>query len=159
PREKQLIEAAFYRGQLYSELGDVQKALADFNDVVAQSPGFLRVYPLRAQVRISLGDNDGALKDIDAYLAEGQRLDQTGWITHGRRGRVLRVLHSQLTLEQRAQGWGKAMASLALAELLQAVKLGGRAEALFDDVGAMLEHTGQLRDAILAYTKGLELAP
>jgi tetratricopeptide (TPR) repeat protein len=37
--------------------------------------------------------------------------------------------------------------------------LGDQAYDLFDDLGAMLEHAGQIDQAILAYSKGLNLAP
>ena len=39
PDDKRLVEAAYYRGQLHLERGEVQKALDDFDRVVAASPG------------------------------------------------------------------------------------------------------------------------
>ena len=48
---------------------------------------------------------------------------------------------------------------MSVAELGKAVASGGRTYDLFDDLGAMLEHAGQFDQAILAYSKGLELAP
>ena len=49
PKEKRLIEAAFYRGQLYLQLGKMKEALADFNLVVQENPNFRPVYLHRAQ--------------------------------------------------------------------------------------------------------------
>src|SRR5262249_5055629 len=40
PDDQRLVEAAYYRGQLYLERGETQKALDDFDRVVAASPGF-----------------------------------------------------------------------------------------------------------------------
>jgi len=72
---------------------------------------------------------------------------------------LLRDRYQQLPLDKRRQPSGLALLSLSAAELGKAVTLGGRAHDLFDDLGAMLEHAGRHDQAILAYSKGLELAP
>ena len=46
-----------------------------------------------------------------------------------------------------------------IAELGKAVASGGQTYDLFDDLGAMMEHASRFDQAILAYSKGLELAP
>ena len=59
PKEQRLVEAAYYRGQLYLQLGEIKKALDDFDLVVAQEPGFAPVYPLRARIHIAKGEKGG----------------------------------------------------------------------------------------------------
>ena len=54
---------------------------------------------------------------------------------------------------------GPGSGRVALSELMKAISLGGRAPQLFDDTGAMLEHAGRVKEAVLAYSKGLERAP
>ncbi len=82
PKELRLIEAAYYRGQLYLQLGQVPKALDDFDQVVAQRPEFAPVYPLRARIHIAKGEKAAALADLDAYLA-GRPADKKDGDAHG----------------------------------------------------------------------------
>ncbi len=145
PKEKRLIEAAFARGQLYLQRGDVQKALDDFNWVVAENPRVRSIFLYRAQIHISQGDNDRGLEDLDAYLDLGSEHDPRVWVIHGRRGHLLRDRYQQLPLDKRLQPSGVALLSLSVAELGKAVTLGGRAYDLFDDLGAMLEHADRVR--------------
>jgi len=159
PKEKRLVEAAFSRGQLYLQRGEIQKALDDFDCVVAENPMIRTVFLYRAQLHISQGDNDRGLKDLDTYLDEGSQRDPRVWVIHGLRGHLLRDRYQQLPLDKRSQPSGLALLSLSVGELAKAVTLGGRAYDLFDDLGAMLEHAGRRDQAILAYSKGLELAP
>jgi serine/threonine protein kinase/Tfp pilus assembly protein PilF len=159
PPEKRLVEAAFYRGQLYLQQGEVQKALDDFDLVVRENPLLQRVYLHRARIHIAQGNNDKALADVDAFLAAGHAPERDGWELHGLRGSELRNIYTELPEDERQKKAGQAMAALAVAELQAAVEKGGRKAVLFEDLGAMLELTGKLDDAIAAYSKGLELAP
>jgi tetratricopeptide (TPR) repeat protein len=159
PNDRRLIEAAFSRGQIYLERGEVQKALDDFDSVVAENPRSRTVFLYRAQVHISQGKIDRGLHDLDAYLNVESQRDPRAWVVHGLRGHLLRDLFQQLPLKKRRQPSGMALLSLAVAELGSAVASGGRAHDLFDDLGATLEHAGQVDQAILAYTRALELAP
>jgi Flp pilus assembly protein TadD len=51
------------------------------------------------------------------------------------------------------------MLEVALAELFKAVQMGGKEAGLFDDLGAVLEHAGRLDQAIVAYSRGIAIAP
>ena len=124
-----------------------------------RTPGSEPSFSIAAQIHISQGNNARGLEDLDAYLGEAIQRDPREWVIHGLRGHLLRDRYQQLPLDKRRQPSGMALLSLSIAELGRAVSLGGRAHDLFDDLGAMLEHTGQLKQAILAYSKGLELAP
>jgi tetratricopeptide (TPR) repeat protein/tRNA A-37 threonylcarbamoyl transferase component Bud32 len=159
PDDKQLVEAAYYRGQLYLERGEVQKALEDFDRVVAATPGFRSVYLDRPLIYLSRGDAPHALADLDKYISLVRKIDAGGWELHGLRGRLLRFLYTELPQEKASGPTGQAMLSLGLAELNQAVKMGGNKAGLFDDLGAMWEHAGQIDHAIAAYSRGIALAP
>ena len=159
PDDKRLVEAAYYRGQLYLERGEVQKALDDFDRVVAATPGFRSVYLDRPLIYLSKGDTPHALADLDTYVSLVRKVDAGGWEVHGLRGRLLRFLYTELPQEKRRGPTGQTMLPLALAELSQAVKMGGNDAGLFDDLGAVLEHAGRLDQAIVAYSRGIALAP
>ena len=147
PQEKRLVEAAYYRGQLYLQLGEVEKALKDFDQVVAQNPSFLPVYPLRARIHIAKGDKPAALADLDAYLAGRPTADGDGDV-HGKRGRLLRLMYAELPLEQRSKPSAVALAALAVEELSRSAALDSKTPEVFDDLGAMLELSGRLKDAL-----------
>ena len=159
PDDKRLVEAAYYRGQLYLERGEVQKALDDFDRVVAATPGFRSVYLDRPLIYLSKGDAPRALADLDTYVSLVRKIDPGGWEVHGLRGRLLRFLYTELPQEKRRGPTGRAMLPLALAELNQAVQMGGNDAGLFDDLGAVLEHAGRLDQAIVAYSRGIALGP
>ncbi len=159
PDDKRLVEAAYYRGQLHLERGEAQKALDDFDRVVAASPGFRSVYLDRPLIYLSRNDTARALADLDTYVSLVRKIDPGGWEVHGLRGRLLRFLYTELPQEKRGGPTGRTMLELALAELFKAVQMGGKQAGLFDDLGALLEHAGRLDQAIVAYTRGLALAP
>jgi tetratricopeptide (TPR) repeat protein len=159
PDEKRVIEAAYYRAQLHLQLGEVPEALADLNALLEESPDFRPARLFRARVLIAGGDADGGLADLDACLAEPGKPDPPKWELHARRGWLLRRLHSELPADQRAKPSARALATLAVSELQQAERLGGRTPQVFDDLGAMLEMTGRIDQAVNAYSKGIELDP
>ena len=90
--EKQLIEAAFYRGQLYAQLGENAKALDDFDRMIAGRPGFRPAYQYRFLVHIANRNTVRALKDLDSYLNIGPGANADGWEAHAQRGHFLRFL-------------------------------------------------------------------
>jgi tetratricopeptide (TPR) repeat protein len=154
PRERRLIEAAYYRGWLRLERGQYAEALRDFDRVVAEKPGFRPVYLLRAQVHLLRAEANLCRKDLDAFLASGRPADLTGRQAHERRGRLLRLLITELPPPGR-----KTCALLGLDELKKAVERGSRSGGVWGDVGAVLEHLGRVPKAIQAYSEGLEQAP
>jgi serine/threonine protein kinase/predicted Zn-dependent protease len=159
PHDQRLFEAAYFRGQLYLERGEVDKALDDYTRVVIASPGFRSVYLDRPLIYLAKGDTAHALADLDTYVSLVRKVDPGGWEIHGLRGRLLRFLYSELPQEKRRGPTGQTMLQLALTELARAVQMGGKAVGLFDDLGAVLEHAGRLDQAIAAYTRGIESAP
>lgn len=159
PDARRLVEAAYYRGQLYADLNEGDKALADFDRVAAASPGFRSVYLDRSLVLIAQGEPARALADLDTYARLSRRAAPEGWEVHGLRGRLLRFLYTELPLGKRRADLGRALLPLASAELLKAVKLGAKAPGVFDDLGAVMEHSGRVDLAVSAYTRGIALAP
>lgn len=158
PKEQHLIEAAYYRGMIHAHLGENKSALREFDRVVNENPRYRPVYYYRASIHFANGDEPQGLEDVDAYIANGDKIDREGWMIHGVRGHLLRAMHAEQPAERRREKWGQALATLAIGELKQAIALGGDAYDLFDDLGAMFEHTGQANEAVGAYTKGLQVA-
>ncbi len=161
PAERRLIEAAYYRAQLYLQGGEVAKALEDFDSVVAENPNFLQVYRVRARVRLALGEKSLAFQDLDQYLgltSEGMQAAAKGRASV-ERGHTLRYFYVEIPHAKREEPAGRALLAAALEELQKAVREGEQTPALFDDLGVMLEHASQTEEAISAYTKGLDLAP
>jgi tetratricopeptide (TPR) repeat protein len=159
PGERRIVESAYYRGQLYLQLGELEKALHDFNLVATEKPSFRPVYLLRARIHLARGDRVGALANLDEYLGGKGVADRPAWQVHDQRGRILRMQYAEVPLDQRDRPSARALANLTVAELEQAVVAGGRTAELYDDLGAMLELTGQLDKAIAAYDQGLAIAP
>jgi tetratricopeptide (TPR) repeat protein len=162
PVEQQIVEAAYYRGLVHANLGEVTKALNDFDRVVREIPGYRQVYLDRARILISRAENEKALADLDRYrgLLDGEPAAMPEWERHARRGRLLRLMYADLPIEKR--GGSKAaqgLLTLGLSELLTAVRMQGRVAQLFDDTGALFELAGRLPDALEAYSVGLQLEP
>ncbi|HJT79043.1 MAG TPA: tetratricopeptide repeat protein, partial [Gemmataceae bacterium] len=154
PADRRLIEAAYYRGQLYLQRGDLDQARADFDRVVREKPSFRPAYLFRAQVRLARGEGARALEDLNAYLAEDGRFDADSPRAREQRGRQLRYLATRLPAAAR-----KAALQLALADLQKAAEWPGGSHALFLDLGGVLENLGRADDALRAYSRGLKAAP
>ncbi|HKB40000.1 MAG TPA: protein kinase [Gemmataceae bacterium] len=157
PAEKRLIEAAYYRGVLHAERRDFRKALADFDMVAAESPGFRFVYLLRAQVHF-LQDDPRGVADLTRYLELGlpTRPDPQGPVLFALRGRQLRHLVSRWGLKPE-----QATAALKLArdQLNRAIQLGDRSAEVLDDLGSVLELLGEPAKAFDIYAQALAAGP
>jgi tetratricopeptide (TPR) repeat protein len=154
PDDKKLVEAAYYRGLLQLERGELKEALEDFDRVVAENPDLRAVYKPRAMILLAQGHDAKALKDIDAFVAGGRKIDLNAPDAHEQRGRQLRLLVNELPPQVR-----KNVLLLARAELEKAIELGGTSATLFDDYGAVMELLGKVKEAVAAYSDGLKQAP
>jgi tetratricopeptide (TPR) repeat protein len=154
-RRGRLIEAAYYRGQLYLERQDDAKALADFNSVVAERPGFPPVYLSRALVHLRNRRRDEGLTDLTTFLTlagpSGFNPDGAGALAQ--RGRLLREFVTDGSLP-RAVGL-----EAAAAQLNQAVQQRGCPVAAFDELGLVRELQGNPQEALKTYDKALPAAP
>ncbi len=164
PGKPALSEADFYRGQIYLELGNFDQALKEFNYVVAQQPGFLPVYALRAKTCFLLHKADAGLEDLTtlARLEAGPDFNPESPQAYQQRGRRLLHLSSELPAsvqKELREVVQKRVLDLSLQQLQKAVELGDRSAALFDDLGVAFERFGRVTDAIQAYSQGLEVAP
>ena len=104
PKEQRLFEAAYYRGQLYLEQGELPKALQDFDLVLAENPHFRPVYLVRARVHFAQKDAKLGLQDLDAYLAPWGPFAPNGWDRFGLRALVSRHVSRPATGEAPATG-------------------------------------------------------
>lgn len=155
PPEQRLIEAAYYRGQVHLERGQIEQARDDFEAVVAARPGFEPVYLLLARTHFLLGQDDAAMRDLTTLLRVGSEMEEAeSPEACARRGGWLRRIAAKLPSSCR-----KRVLALALEQLRRAVDGGAPSASAYVDLGAVLKQTGKLSDAIDAYTKGLALEP
>jgi tetratricopeptide (TPR) repeat protein len=155
PADRRLIEAAYYRGMLYMDQRKVDKAVEDFSRVVKEQRDFRPAYLALAEADLIQDKGRACLDDLNAFLRAGDpQLDLDSAAALGQRGRLLRHLAPRLSAALRPKA-----SVLALGELQQAVKRGGHSAELFDDLGAVRESLGQPKQAIDAYSRGLEVAP
>jgi tetratricopeptide (TPR) repeat protein len=154
PQGRRLIEAAYYRGQVYLQRGDQAKALEDFDRVVAEKPSFRPVYLSRARLLLLRGEEAAGVEDLNAFLAGGLPFDPKSKEACERRGRLLLRL-----ADQEPEAARPKLRLLARTELQRAKELGAKSAALCYDLGLVLEHLGQVREAVRVYSEGLEQAP
>jgi tetratricopeptide (TPR) repeat protein len=107
---------------------------------------------VRAQIYLARGSEARALEDFNTYLALGGPFKPKSAEGHAQRARLLRFLDMAPALREKK-------VALALADLDEALRLGARSADFFDDLGALLEQTGRIKEAIQAYTNGLKLRP
>jgi Flp pilus assembly protein TadD len=157
PAEQTLLEAAYYRGLLLAERQKYVEALADFDRVVREAPGFRFVYLSRAQIHF-LRDDPRGLADLTTFLelGRGEPLDPKGHLIYALRGRLLRHLVPDWGLNNEQT---KAALNLARDQSSQALRLGGRSAEALEDLGALLESLGEPTKALDAYTQALAATP
>jgi Flp pilus assembly protein TadD len=157
PAGRRLIEAAYYRGLLHAERGKFREALADFDAVAKEAPGFRFAYLSRAQVHF-LQDDPRGLADLTTFLELGMtaRPDPKGPVLFALRGRLLRHLVPNWGLKPKQNS---AALRLARDQLSRALELGGRSAEVLDDLGSVLEGLGEPAKALDAYTQALAAAP
>ncbi len=157
PAGRRLIEAAYYRGLLHAERGKFREALADFDAVASEAPGFRFVYLSRAQLHF-LQDDPRGLADLTKFLELGmlRRPDPNDHALFALRGRLLRELVPNWGLTQE-----QATAALRLAhdQLNRAIQLNGRSCEVLHDLGSVLELLGEPAKALDVYAQALAAAP
>ncbi|NET73932.1 MAG: tetratricopeptide repeat protein [Sphaerospermopsis sp. SIO1G2] len=79
------------RGFIYSELGEYDAALADFDDAISRDPNMAIVYSYRSYVYADLGEYDAAIADADNAIALGTDLSDSSRsaILHARASALL----------------------------------------------------------------------
>ena len=153
--DKRLIEAAYYRGQVYLKTDRPHEALADLSMVIGARPDFRPAYGLRAQAHFRLANGDDGQADLAKFLTLGKPKPAGSQPVDSRiaMGRALR----QLALVLVGEAKGQALAR-ALRELDAAIAAGPPTAEMYEHQGAVQEMLGQLPQAIASYSKGLELS-
>ncbi len=163
PENQRLIEAAFQRGQLYLERHEYKNALADFNLIVDHKLEIRTVFLHRARIYLAQGNGEKCLENLSAYLA-GKAADPRN--PHEQRARELRTLANELPAQARKER--ETAYVLILDQLDRTLKLGAQSPTLFGELGAVEELLAgfrpkealqRLREALAAYSKGLDLEP
>jgi tetratricopeptide (TPR) repeat protein/tRNA A-37 threonylcarbamoyl transferase component Bud32 len=158
PGDEQLIEAAYYRGQLRLQRKEYLEALKDFDLVVKENPGFRPAYLSRAQAQFLRGDNARGLADLTTFLDMGlpEPFDPKDPKLLAQRGRLLLQVVPQWGLSPDEY---KAVLELTRDELETARRMGYRSPELFDDLGSVRQRLGQWDEALAAYEQSLPAAP
>jgi tetratricopeptide (TPR) repeat protein len=156
PEDRMLIEAAYYRSQLYIDSGDYDDALTDLDSVILAKKDFYPAYLLRARVHLLQGARDASLQDLAAELRQstGGAFDPDSAKDLGQRGSMLRHIAAELPGDA-----ARITLDLARADLQTAVQSGGRSASVYADLGAVLDLLGQTNESIQAYSSALQLDP
>ncbi len=155
PADHQLIEAAYYRAQLYVDAAQYANAAADLDALLAQRPAFAPAAILRARLTILQGQPADSLKPLNNLLAIANTpVDPQSATALARRGHLLRLIASQLSGEP-----ARLALQLAAGDLENALSLAPPTPLECDDLGAVFESLGHLQPAIAAYSQALQLSP
>ncbi len=134
--------AALYlnRGVRYKENGDLDRALADYDEAIRMSPKAAVLYYGRGNVWGAKGDVDRAIADYDQAL----RLDPNYVWAYNNRGNL----------------WSKkGDLDRAIADYDQAIRLDGRSASTYLNRAEAWEDKGQLDRAIADYDEAIRLDP
>ncbi|WP_207477506.1 tetratricopeptide repeat protein [Arenibaculum pallidiluteum] len=119
------------------QLDDAERVLAQ---IVAQRPDVAEAYHIQGLVRRQRGDNEGALRHLDAAIAA----DAGVAVSHNNRAEILRLLGRTADA---AQGYRKALALKP--DFLEAL----------NNLGAALKDLGQFDEALACYRELLRRQP
>lgn len=152
PREKRLVEAALYRGQLLLAKSRVPQALADLNAAIDEAPGLRQAYWLRAQAHFQLGDDRAGISDLKQFLVLAEPLSKLPDVLA--LGRTLRLLALQLDATVKPH-----VLRLAEVELQRLIAGGDATVEAYQHLGAVQELLSQSDEAIESYSRGLAVEP
>ena len=135
-----------YRGQLLLAAGDPGGAIAVLDRAGAEATQFPLSHVLRAKGNLLLGQNDAALREVDAIVAAGGSTSNSAAVppAGAQRGHVLRLLAAQLPANRQ-----KPALQLAERELLSATREPSASAAAFADLGAVLQLQGRSQGCLL----------
>ncbi len=154
PENRVLIEAAFYRAQMFVTSKEYDRALNDLNSFISVKKDFAPAYLLRANVYLLQGNQKSGLADVDnllQYTAEAG-FDPATAQGLGQRGQILRHIAAQLPNEQ-----NRRTLELASGDLEKAIQLGGRSAQVYADLGAVRDNLGQTENAVTAYSEAIDM--
>ncbi len=133
-RKEDLMAARYNRALALKALGNNAAALKDLNWIIQNQPGSPRIYSLRSQLHVSLGDIPKARADVQAALA-AKPIAADDWVARG----VLKIQSDPKD---------------ALADFQQALKLdSGNTAAHFNSAHVYSEVLGDLPSAIQSLTE------
>lgn len=130
------------RGWLYEQLGEYDKAIADFTECIPLSgKNYGTYWTNRGIAYREKGDLDAALADMNAAMDAWEEPEATGW-----------------TLYQRALVWqAKGDTDKALADLTRATVNDPEDPDVFYHLGYFLFNQNELEKAIVAFSRAIQL--
>jgi tetratricopeptide (TPR) repeat protein/tRNA A-37 threonylcarbamoyl transferase component Bud32 len=156
PDDRRLIEAAYYRAQIYLANNDTDRAFSDLSWLIDERPDFYPAYLLRARVQMMRGAQDSGLEDLNAVVSHdtGSGFDGQSADDLGERGRMLRRIAAELPSSAAATAL-----NLARQDLESAVRLNAQSVKSYRELGAVYDRLGQSESAVAAYSSALKLSP
>ena len=155
PADRRLIEAAYYRGQLYATNERDAEAIADLSAVIEARPDFGPAYWLRAKVRCREGKYDEGQADVSRIVSIGERT-----VPSQRRPGALLVAQALRRLAHELKGEPRReILRRAASETRAAIVAGPRTAEIYQHLGVVQEKLDDTPAAITSYSAGLALAP
>jgi hypothetical protein len=180
PQEKRMREAAYTRGMMYLDRAAkgnlknpalerefMDKALADFDDVVAAGLRIRAVYLFRTRIYLVKQMPEKALENLTLFLAADGAFDPESPIAYEQRAREMRVIATS-EIDKKARNLRESVYLLAAEQLQKAVKKGASSASVYDEIGSLEEMLAELQPkaaaarmnaAVAAYSNGIKVAP
>jgi tetratricopeptide (TPR) repeat protein len=157
PDDQRLLQAYFVRGQMNMERQKYADALPDLQQVADQKLPIQLAYLGLTRMYLIDGKSKDALQNLTRFLKIDPKEEKSP-AAYEARGRELRLLAREFkTME--AIAWRKLTQSLALAELSEGVKQGGKSASLYKELGMIRQELGNMKDAADAYSKAITQLP
>ncbi|HEY2881515.1 MAG TPA: protein kinase [Pirellulales bacterium] len=155
PAEHRLMEAEFYRGQIFLAQHHDREANASFEKVAAALPEFRSTYWLQAQSQFHLGEFENAQAAVERFARLDPAEEKNESLAHRyfAVGKTLRMLALELDGGAQQEAIHRAVNQLQLA-----IDAGDTTSEVWQHLGACYELLGNANRAIEAYTKALGLA-
>jgi lipoprotein NlpI/tRNA A-37 threonylcarbamoyl transferase component Bud32 len=156
PEDHRLMEAAFYRAQIYLKQGDIPHAQADLNAVLAAQPRFAPALLLRARVQLLQGNSSACLGDLNIWLLDTRGVEVSEHDANAleARGELLRTIAPDLPPDAM-----HAALEMARQDLDAAASLGDQSAKLYYSQGAVRELFGDIQGALASYSQSLQANP
>jgi tetratricopeptide (TPR) repeat protein/tRNA A-37 threonylcarbamoyl transferase component Bud32 len=154
--DKNLVEAAFCRGQLLLAKHRDKEALNDFSTTIKASPYCALAYWYRAIANFNLGDFAAGLADVDDFV----KLEHPEFKLENPSTAVIAVGKAVRKIAQQCEGDVRShLLSISADQLRQGIAAGAATAENYGLLGAVCELQHMPLQAMEAYDHGLKLAP
>jgi len=169
-------DAQFYynRGIGSHKAGDLDAAIADYNQAIALNPNFANAYYNRGNAYYAKGELDGAVADFTQVITLTPKDDRAynnrglAYYAKGEPDRAIAEFTQAIALNpnfanaynNRGNAYdAKGEMDRAIADFTQAIALNPKSEQAYNHRGATYRNKGELDRAIADYTQAIALNP